>query len=380
VPLSGSEWWLVRRFAGGDTAMRDGVLAAYPGLAAGARAEEARDSEAIKKWDGKIDAPRDVLDPRRNGGIYSASQLENMAGCPYRHFLQRILRIRPLEDLEYEPDTWLQANEYGSLMHEVLQTAMDELCAAGKKPSLAFLGRMQQIALDALQRYRDEIPPPSEAAFDKRRADLLDTCEIFLRTDEEACSTVTPKYFEVSFGADEDEGIAMPEPFDLPLGGGKSVRLRGRIDRIDIDDATGEWDVWDYKSSSTYNFDRGGVLARGTKIQHAIYARAVEAMLARKGMPARVRRSGYSFPSPRGGGARLLRECSDRELRGALNALFDVVGSGYFPHGGADACRFCDFKDVCGGVDTAVSRTERKLAANAGDPAVKAWLKLQDVR
>src|SRR5213078_2152085 len=107
-------WWLLRRFAGGDEKIAAAVLAAYPGLAAGARAEAARDSDAITKWDGLIEAPFEELDPRQNGRIYSASQLENMAGCPFRHFLQRILKIEPVDEIEYDQDTWLEAREFGS--------------------------------------------------------------------------------------------------------------------------------------------------------------------------------------------------------------------------------------------------------------------------
>ena len=379
VPLSGSEWWLGRRFAG-DINIGDAVLQSYAGIAAGAIAEAARDSDLITKYDGLIDAPPEDLDPRLNGKVYSASQLESMAGCPYRHFLERILHVRPLDDIAYEQDTWLEAHEFGSLVHEVLQTTMDELCASGAKPTMGFLARMHAISDEALTRWRDDIPPPSEAAFQKRRQDLMDSAEIFLRTEEEACKTVTPKYFEVSFGATEDDGIAMPDPFTLPLGGGTSVKLRGRIDRVDHDETNDEWHVWDYKSGSTYSFDRGGVLACGTKIQHAIYARAVAAMLERKGVKARVTRSGYLFPTPRGGGARLPRECTDLELKEALGSLFDVVARGWFPHGYQDACAFCDFQPVCGGPELAARRMEKKAYANSSDPAVQAWLRLQDVK
>ena len=358
LPLTGSDWWLLQRFSGASPAL------SYPNLVAGAKAEAARESDEITKWDGLITAPPEELDPRRNGLVYSASQIETMAGCPYRHFLHRILGIYPLDEIAYEQDTWLEANEFGSLMHEVLQSTMDELCANGRKPSMDFLSRMQSIADEALQRYRDDVPPPSEAAFEKRRKDLIDSCEIFLRTEEEACRTVTPKYFEMSFGVDE--------PFVLPLGRGAGIKLRGRIDRIDHDETADEWHVWDYKSGGTYQFDRGGVLACGTKIQHAIYARAAAAKL--KG---RVTRSGYLFPTTKGGGARLLRECSDQELKHALNSLFDVVATGFFPHGTEDTCRFCDFQSICG---PAAERMEKKFANKANDPAVKAWLNLQDIK
>ena len=363
-PLSVSDWWLLRRFVYGDANIRPAILDAHPHLADGARAEEARAGDAITAWDGKIDAPREELDPRLNGKTYSASQLENMAGCPYRYFLERLLRVRPLDDIEFEPDTWLEARHFGELMHDVLQKTMEELCAAGQKPALTFLPRMIEIAEEGLAEWREEIPPPNETAFERRRTELIEAAEIFLRAEEVACRDVTPKHFELEFG-----------PWDLPLGRGKSVRLRGRIDRVDHDETADEWHVWDYKSGGTYQFDAGGRLNCGTKIQHAIYARAVADLVG-----GRVTRSGYFFPTAKGNGARLDRECTDIELKKALNLLFDTVSAGWYPHASEEACKFCDFKAVCGSAKLGGERTEKKLASNANDPAVKAWLDLQEVK
>ena len=364
-PLSAAESWLLRRFMSGDLEMREAILAAYPALAAGARAEAARDSDEITAWDGKISAAPETLDPRKNGVVYSASQLEKMAGCPYRHFLERLLHVRVLDDIEYEPDTWLEAHQFGTLMHDVLQQTMEEICAKGETPAVAFLERMTVIAGAALEKWHAEIPPPSESAFERRRNELLEACAIFLRAEEEACRTVTPTFFELPFG-----------PLDLPLGRGQSVKLRGRIDRVDHDETADEWHVWDYKSGSTYQFDReGGRLHCGTKIQHAIYARAVEEKVGGK-----VTRSGYFFPTAKGNGARIDKECTDLELKQALNLLFDTISSGWFPHAGEEACRFCDFQDICNTARRAAARTDRKIAANGGDPGVAAWLALQNVK
>ncbi|HEX9163076.1 MAG TPA: PD-(D/E)XK nuclease family protein, partial [Thermoanaerobaculia bacterium] len=363
-PLSLWEWWLYRRFDLHPSDLRDAILAAYPGLATGAEAEAARDSDAITPWDGKIAAGAAALDPRLNGAPYSASGLETMASCPYRYFLGRILRVHPLEELEFDPDTWLNALDFGTMIHEVLEATMNEICEAGRKTSLAFLPRMKEIAATYLESWRANVPPPSETAFERQRDLLLDSCEIFLRTEERECGEVTPKFFELPF-----------DDFRLPLGRGKSVTLRGFIDRVDYDEARDEWHVWDYKSGSTYQFERGGRLQCGTKIQHAIYARAVEEKTG-----GRVTKSGYYFPTPQGAGARITRECTNQELSHALNLLFDTVAEGYYPHCGAGACTWCDFTEICGDAKKAAQRTERKIEANGSDPAVEAWLDLQEVK
>lgn len=377
-PLTGAEWWVMRRFTGGAEGIAAAIGEVWPALAAGADAEEARGSEEITRWDGLITADGGELDPRRNGRVYSASGLETIARCPYQYFLKSVLHVDAPEELVFDPDSWLAANQFGLMLHEVLEETMNEICAAGK-PGQAFLPRMEALAEEGLRRWRRNVPPPSEPAFERRRSELRESCAIFLRIEEAACQTVTPRYFEVSFGFGESgEGsIAMPEPLVLSLGKGKSIRIRGRIDRVDYDEVNDEWHVWDYKSGSTYEYDRGGRLQCGMKLQHALYARAIEAMLARKGMSGKVTQSGYYFPTPKGRGARVARECSDGELKAVLNDLCDVIGSGWFLHAEAGRCRWCDYGEVCGGANAAAQQALWKMAANPDHPAVKAWTRLQ---
>lgn len=380
-PITGTDWWLTQRFAGSGEGIAEAIRDSYPGLAAGAEALAARASDEITRYDGKVIASDGDLDPRRNGRVYSASGLETIARCPYQYFLKSVIHVDPLEELEFDSDAWLAANQFGLMLHELLQKTMDEICAAGKKPALTFLTRMQVLAEEALTGWRMKVPPPGEAAFQRRRDELLESCEIFLRREEEECRTLTPKYFEVSFGFGEasDDSIAMPDPLVLSLGAKTSIRIRGRIDRVDHDEARDEWYVWDYKSGSTYEYERGGSLQCGMKLQHALYARAVEAMLARKGMTGKVAKSGYYFPTPKGRGARIPRECTDAELKTALTDLCDVIGSGYFLHAEGERCKWCSYGEVCGGANVAAQQAWAKMAANPTDPAVRAWLHLQQM-
>lgn len=379
-PLAASDWWLRRRFDGAAD-FRASVLSSHANLAAGAEAELARSSGRLTKFDGYIAGAGEDLDPRRNGRVYSSSALETMASCPYRYFINRVLHVEPLAELEFNPDVWLEAWQFGVLFHEVLQRTMEESGRAAAKPSLAFLPQMLEIAEDSLTRWRRIIPPPGESAFERRRSELAQSCSIFLRNEEDAGLVANPRFFEVSFGFGEDDpgSIAMPDPLVLPLGGGKSIQIRGRIDRVDHDPARNEWHVWDYKSGSTFGYDAGGRLQCGTRLQHAIYARAVDAMLQRKGLKGKVTLSGYYFPTPKGRGRRIDRQCSDGELSAALNHLFDTVGSGYFPHAQADRCRFCEFAAVCGSAELAADRTAARMTNEASDPAVRAWIDLQGV-
>lgn len=378
--LSDAEWWLGRSFRESSSSHPSPVLHAYRWLQEGARAMEARESDELTKWDGLIEAPREEIDPRFTPRVYSASQLERMARCPIGYFFERHLKIEPPDELERDPDVWLNAMENGSLFHEVVETFMREASRDGGHAGGQHLERLQAIADEALVSWRNLVPPPNETAFARRRQDLLASLEVFLRFEVQS-EGVTAKYFEAGFGTGSEtaEGIEMAEPLVLDLGHGRSIRLRGRIDRIDLQDQTGLWNVWDYKTGGTYEYQRGGNLARGTKIQHAIYARALCAMLERRGVVARVGESGYYFPTVKGRGVRYARECGDGELERALNLLFDVVGNGFFPHPSEEACKFCDYRAMCGEVKTVAGQMSRKLEANLDHPAVKAWLELQEI-
>lgn len=155
--------------------------------------------------------------------------------------------------------------------------------------------------------------------------------------------------------------------------------MRGRIDRVDRDDREPLWDVWDYKSGSTYKYEDGGRFARGTRIQHAIYARAVEAILTSEQKPDTVRSSGYYFPTRRGAGRRNAVSSDEGELRKVLDLLCDVVASGIFIHGTCEECKFCDFKSICGDVQRAADRSKAKAEANPSAAGVRAWRELQEI-
>ncbi len=382
APLSESEWWLGQRFVRGRQDLRPELWSAYPWLAQGERARQARATDEITAWDGRIDVSPVDIDPRCTGRVYSASQMERMARCPFGWFVERVLHIQPVEELLRVDDRWLDNRQFGVLVHEVLQETMEEICANGETPShAAHVGRMRAIGETALLQWRSEVPPATESAFARQRDELFAASDVFLRTEEQRCAEVEPKFFEAPFGMPKAQAssIGMIEPLVIPLGAGTSVKLRGQIDRVDRDRHTGNWQVWDYKTGSLYEYREEWRLRRGTKLQHVIYTRALTEMLRGRGLPGSVDCAGYYFPTSKGDGARIARECAPGELEHALNLLFDVIGSGWFPLPDDGKCDFCDFRGLCGNPEEAKEGMARKQTANANDPAVMAWRRLQEV-
>ncbi len=369
--LDDTEWWLSRLREAGPSAAAGAagpiVRAFHPHLADGHRAETARDSDAFTIWDGWVEAGTPELDPRTSGQPQSASRMETLAQCPFRYFLKHVLRIEAPEEVERDSTRWLDPMMAGSLLHEVFRVFFEEITAAGEKPDAARHGRrIQELAEAAIGAWREKIPPASELAFEERRQEILLASRTFLRLEEEHCRTVTPRFFEVPFGlprAESRSPIASPEPVPIAIGAGESFLLRGSIDRVD-EAPDGTFHVWDYKTGSAYRYRAERGIHGGRQIQHALYAMALEQLLARAGSPAEVSRSGYFFPGRKGEGQRLAIMLDPSRTRDVTRRLLDLLRAGAFPHAvDKEDCKFCDYETVCGGERVARRRAQAKLAA-----------------
>ncbi len=127
----------------------------------------------------------------------------------------------------------------------------------------------------ALERNVDEFPLSSAperrpGALRRLRSDL----ERYLEHAAEIASALEPSALELGFGFDSEdahgEGSAL-RAFDL----GDGVRMRGRIDRVDVDD-DGQAVVYDYKARQAPPVARW---LGENKLQVALYMSAVEQLL-----------------------------------------------------------------------------------------------------
>lgn len=364
--LDAVEWWLSRL---DSSAPRGGsaapvVRAFYPWLADGHRAEQERDSERFTEFDGWVKARPEEIDPRINREPISCSRIQTLATCPYMYFAKHVLKIEPPEELDRDATRWLDPMEAGLLLHDVFRRFFDEITRRGDKPVYERdLPLLETYAQEEIDRWSERVPPRSELAFGGRREEILFACRTFLRLEEEHCRDLAPRFFEVPFGLPRLPslaGIGSPDPVEISLGRGGSFLLRGCIDRID-EAADGTFQVWDYKTGSSYGVREELGLRDGRQVQHALYAMALEELLARAGRPGRVSRSGYFFPGRKGQGQRFALPLEPEETRKVLNALFDLLKDGAFAHTPKeDDCRFCDYKTVCGGVERATERARAK--------------------
>ncbi|RMG89339.1 MAG: PD-(D/E)XK nuclease family protein, partial [Candidatus Dadabacteria bacterium] len=369
--LTRREWWyraLEHRglFADG----REAALRAYPHLARGDEAARALASDLPGPHHGRLQ-PSPAFDPRvEPRPVLSASRLHTYARCPRRYFLEYVLRVEVPDEVTRDPEAWLDPAARGSLLHELYARFFED---PGDPPDPdAERERALEILRDLVAAYRAEIPPPSEPVFEAEVRALEDDVRAFLAFVGR--HGTAPAFREAGFGMGDGEDALSPDPVELPAGAG-TIRLRGQIDRIDPGPREGTFRVWDYKTGSPSDFQAPAEIARGTQLQHGLYAAAAEVLLtARLGRPARVEVSGYLFPTRRGGGQVVAHPREGwRKALEALPALLDAMAQGLFVATGR-SCGWCAFERVCG-ADPA--RAWKRLR-EAEDPAVKRYREVED--
>ncbi len=348
--LTDAEWWLAG--AARHTAARPAVTAAFPSLGAGLDAEAARASMAFTIYDGFVPEAGPVLDPARSNRATSATTLEQAAACPFSYFLRQGLGVRPIEEEEPDADVWLGPRMRGSELHALFARMMRTLREEERTPDMARdLKRLRAWGQARLEEIRAEMPPPSDEVYARESRALCDDLEAFLVAECAGRHGTGPVAFEVGFGfplEGGDERLANPDPLAFGLGAGRTLRLRGRIDRINRV-KPGEYEVIDYKTGGYWADSWAGEFAGGTRLQHAIYGFAAAELLRGAGSKVRVTQGRYVFPAVKGHGRqKVILAPSTGVLVAVLRDLADVVASGAFVAAdGEEACRWCDFAAAC---------------------------------
>jgi ATP-dependent helicase/nuclease subunit B len=180
--------------------------------------------------------PKEHLSPGLAEAIYgpalrtSVSRLEEFAQCPFRFFVHSGLRAEERKVFE------LDARERGSFQHEVLKAFHEQVAAEGRRwrdltPAEA-RQRVGRIAAELAPGYRDGLlRSDDQSRFTTRMLaealqDFVETLVAWMRNQYE----FDPVVAELGFGFDADGAPA----WEMNLGGGHKLALRGRIDRIDL--------------------------------------------------------------------------------------------------------------------------------------------------
>lgn len=302
---------------------------------------------------------------------FSATQLEAYAACPFQYFVSNLLGVEPLPVVELETEY----GRRGTLVHDILAELHRTLAGetdAARVESDVITARFHELLEDRLGRY------PAGSEVDRSlleiEARLLrewgtaygEQHTSFFEDQPEGCDRPpVPSLFEMAFGKGRRGAGEDLERAALIVGDGeRSVRISGRIDRIDVGKSAGKtvFSVIDYKTGKTRS-DKFDEIASGRALQLALYTLAV-IRLDLAGPGARPLLMGYwhirdqGFTSglrskKKGNGHSALEEAVWETLMKTLDELIPKLAAamraGQFPVYNSDAACTgrCPFHTVC---------------------------------
>jgi ATP-dependent helicase/nuclease subunit B len=224
--------------------------------------------------------------------LWSPSRWETYASCPYKFFLETVLKLEPLGDLVLETDFARR----GSRLHDVLaefhrrwQSARRERSIESEHEAAAFAEHLRNVVDERIVAPRAGI---EAALLELDRRQILKWADRHFEHHaryqahwSELAAPLEPAHFELRFGPkrsgddDAEDPHSSCDPFSLDVDG-EPVLITGRIDRIDVARVEGQivFNVIDYKSGRKPSLKEEHVVS-GEHLQLPIYVAAAQALV-----------------------------------------------------------------------------------------------------
>jgi ATP-dependent helicase/nuclease subunit B len=370
------DWWLQQLCVGEPVREAEQVvLTSYPHLARGREAQRHRSSADFTVFDGQVaQAAKDVDPTGDNGPVMSSGRLEMLGICPLRFFFRHGLGIELPEELELDPTRWLDPLAAGAMLHEVFEQFIRELVEGDELPQFPeHLNQLEAILASRADEYRDLYPPLSEHLYETQMAEFRQVIRTFLVEESRYCIQTgnRPVYLEASLGmsaGDHGTKIDTEAPVPIHLPDGSKLFARGRVDRIDCvgSGAVRSYAIWDYKTGSAWKYDPLDPFREGRVVQPVIYMAMVGHRMKEIGKGERIdiAQFGFFFPGRRERGRRI--EWTPAQLKDGpevLSRLVQIIRNGAFlATDDADDCRYCNYRTICGDVQSLAAQSADKLA------------------
>ena len=357
-----------------------------PELLRGIELRRARMSPRLTRFDGNLpagDLRGAVLAHPAGGETTSASRLEMWAGCPHAYFMRHVLRVEAIDDAD--DDHRISPLERGSLVHRILERWLDEAIAEGAVPAPearwpeSWRAHLLAVGEKECDRLAARGLAGRRLYWDHDRRQILADLVRFLDFDDEqrARYQSQPAAVELGFGMPHSAN----GPVNVEIGNGRSMNVRGSIDRVDATPHDGLL-VVDYKTGSDRAYEKLGPedpTLGGHRLQLVLYDLAARSLL---GIADTADGHGaYWFVSSKGQFSDIgyATNAARRRVLEAVNAIVDGVGDGLFPlHPDEPVwrpwvpCGYCD-PDGMGTRDQ-----WRDFQRKRGDPALARYLDLVD--
>ena len=303
-----------------------------PGLRLLAATERFTPGKDGGRYDGRTGKPYP-------GGRLSASALESLGKCPQQFFFRKVLHVRGLEE---EPDLdGLAGNVLGLAVHALLERLYTRLRDRGLLAPGTEDAAMREVDV-ALPALWAEATDPVAGRRAKRLPGLwagitarwLTSLRAFVQDDLARLRTEGGSALTLESVVEAD----------LPLGGGRVLAVRGRLDRIVRGPAGIR--VGDYKTGSANLHLRvdSKAMVTADALQAPLYARIAEAdAVELLGVgPAMARRDPADARVALGSLGPL-----EEGFVETLSVLHDLLGHGVYPLHRGMHCAWCDFGRAC---------------------------------
>ena len=307
-------------------------------------------------------------------GEFSATQLENYAKCPYKYFVENVLQLETIT----EPVEELEAFEYGSLIHSILYEFYTKL----KENGIVLFNCSdhdfkiaEELLFKIAERKFDELNLNSELSFYEREKLLgisgnkkQSILYKFLDEERRNDGGYVPSFFEIGFGKVKEEKFSNQLREGVKAG---KIRLKGKIDRIDINKDAETLKVIDYKLGGTKPTSED--LKSGISLQLPLYLFAAKELIKKEFekeyKPAvaqifslKYNEKDFGKKSVSIKSHKTKNENDDSEISAAeemikicldaVNVFAEDISKGIFhlsklKNRETKVCRFCDFKKIC---------------------------------
>lgn len=222
--------------------------------------------------------------------LYSVRSLNQYQRCPYGFFLKECLGVYP-KPLKQDR---LTAAEEGILYHDILFRF--------------FSGGCQELAEAAQESFQVLTKKTGKNISLPQRLKMEKTVSLFLAEEREWRKTgrFKPRYFEQSFEMELKQGD-------------ESIPIRGKIDRVDVDEERKEFIVIDYKTGG--DLPSAKEVMAGRDFQLVIYAIAAEELFLRGYRPSQ----GFCYHVKKAKSKRLFGFSSEGEWQALKKRTRDEV-------------------------------------------------------
>ncbi len=238
------------------------------------------------------------------------TEFRDYLACPYRYYLRHRLGLAALDDGAEE----LDGGQFGSLAHAVLAAFGQSEAASATDPAIIFAFLEKTLEELSAQKFGSDPRPVIRVQLEQLRSRL----QAFARWQAEwAAQGWRIQTVEASVAG-----------HDAPLiVDGQPMYLRGRIDRIDVNPATGKSIVFDYKTADmartpeeTHRTGRGAD-KQWVDLQLPLYRHLLPAL----GIGGEVALGYLLLPKDTGSTGEALAEWTDEDLQSADDMAADVV-------------------------------------------------------